>query len=421
MTRSPVPWEEARAWVVDGVSVLPPTRVSVAEAWGHALAEDLHAPESMPPFDNTAMDGFALRSADAAKASPENPVRLRVVGDLPAGSPERPRVEPGTAVRVMTGAAIPEGADAVLPVEDTDAWDPVKGKAETGSRPAPSEVQALRPVRPGANVRRTGESVRRGEPLLPAGKVLRGPEIALLNAVGIGEVNVHSLPRVGVLTTGDELVPAGQEPERGQIRDSNRPGLLAAIRDQGFVPVDLGLSPDDEDELVRRIPDGARKVDFLLTSGGVSVGEFDLTRRVLDRVGDVRAYMVAVKPGRHQVFGHVGTTPVFGVPGNPVSSLLVFEQFVLPALKKMAGRRRLFRPLFPAVLAETVPHGPGRTEFVRVRLEAGPEGWVARPTGPQGSGILTSLTRADGYALIDGNTGDVPAGARVLCQLMTRD
>ncbi len=256
--------------------------------------------------------------------------------------------------------------------------------------------------------------------MLSRGERLGPAQIAMLLSAGVFETAVHPLPRVGVISTGDELVTDAAPLRAGQIRDSNRPGLLAAIADQGFVAVDLGAARDDEDAIERRVLDGIARVDFLLTSGGVSVGDYDITRRVLERLGEVEAYAVAVKPGKPQLFGAVRGVPVFGLPGNAVSSLVVFDQFVLPALKKMAGRRDLFRPVFVARLAEPQRHAPDRVEFVRVRLECRDGEWIAFNTGPQGSGILSTMARANGYAILPAGADAFEAGASVPCQLLTR-
>ncbi len=420
--KKPLDWRVARDRVVDGVEPLPAERIAVAEALGRVPAEAVTAPEPMPGFDNSAMDGFAVRAADTAGAADASPVRLAVRGLLPAGSKGDIAVGPGEAVRIMTGAPIPEGADAVVPVEHTDFWDADARRARPPADEAEAaRVEIRRPADPGDHVRRAGESVAAGDVFLEPGHLLRGAEIALLHAVGVSELSVHRVPRVGVLSTGDEVVPPGTKLRRGQIRDSNRPGLLAVLADHGYGGVDLGLVGDDEAELTRRVLEGANSVDFLLTSGGVSVGDFDLTRTVLDRVGEVEAYAVAVKPGKPQLFGRVRGTPVFGLPGNPVSSLVVFDQFVLPALRKMAGRRDIFRPFLRAVLADPVRRRPGRTEFMRARVEARDGELVAHPTGPQGSGVLSSMTRAGAYVLVPADCEFLEAGSSVLCQLMTRD
>jgi molybdopterin molybdotransferase len=318
----------------------------------------------------------------------------------------------------MTGAPIPEGADAVVEVEATDAWDAQAGRSRPVTGPW---VEIRKAVTPGYNVRRAGESVRAGEVVFAAGHRLRAPDIGLLISVGLQVVNVHSLPRVGILSTGSELVEPGQPLEPGQIRDSNRPALLLRLRELGYPAVDLGTSPDVEADLEARISNSLQDIDFLLTSGGVSVGDLDLTRTVLHRLGRVRSYRVAVKPGRPQLFGHVGRVPVFGLPGNPVSSLVVFDQFVLPALRKLAGRRDLLPPLFEAILQDPIGRRPGRVEFWRVRLEVEEGRWVARSTGPQGSGILSSLTRANGYAVLPADLERAEPGTVLRCQLMPRD
>ncbi len=415
-------WTEARDRVLAGVGKLSPTTVPTEHALGLAVAGPVLSPERLPRFDNSAMDGFAVRAADTAGAGPGSPVTLRVVGTLAAGSPDHPDLGPGQAARIMTGARIPAGADAVVPVEDTDFWDPeaTRGRLPADDREA-ARVLISRPARPGAHVRPAGGGLEAGAVALDAGRRLAGPEIALLLTLGITEVNVHPLPVVGVLSTGDELVPPGVTPGPGQIRDSNRFGLLNALRDHGFPVVDLGAVPDDEGELSARIAEGAERADFLLTSGGVSVGDFDLTRRVLTASGEAEAWRVRIKPGKPQVFGRVHGTPVFGLPGNPVSSLVVMDQFVLPALRRMAGRADLLRPFFRGLLAEPIRRKPGRPEFLRVRLEVREGTWFAWSAGPQGSGILTSMTRADGYVLLPADAEQLEAGAEVQCQLMTRD
>ena len=417
-----VPWEEARERVIHAVSELAPVPVPVAEAHGLTLATGVRAEEAMPPFANSAMDGFAVLAADVAGASRNEPVVLEVVGELPAGRSVSNPVTPGKAVRVMTGAPIPEGADAVVPVEATNFWDP---HTRTGRVPETAEegrvLRISRPATAGAHIRAAGESVRAGEEFLESGHRIRGAEIALLLSVGVKLVNVHPLPRVGVLSTGDELVEPDATPGPGQIRDSNRIGLLRRIEEFGFPGVDLGLVRDDPGALASRILESLPRIDFLLTSGGVSVGDYDFTRRVLAELGAVEAYRVAVKPGKPQVFGNIGGVPVFGLPGNPVSSMVVFDQFVHPGLRRMAGRLPLRPPVFTATLEASLTRSPGRTEFLRVRLEPEDGAWVARTAGPQGSGVLSSMTKANGYAIIPPEVETIAGGGPVPCQLMRWD
>jgi len=363
------------------------------------------------------MDGFAVRATDTAGASSDSPISLRVAAHQTAGDTGA-RVEPGTAVRIMTGAPIPEGADAVVPVEHTNLWMPEKRKARPQAPGTPVEIE--REASPGANVRRAGESVNIGDTFLEAGQMIRAHETALLISVGVELVNIHPLPRVGVISTGDEIVPSPEIPGPGQIRDSNRPGLLRRLAEIGTLPVDGGLVRDDpaalESRIARLLPD----VDFLITSGGVSVGDKDFTRDVLARMGDVEAYAVAVKPGKPQVFGRIGQVPVFGLPGNPVSSMVVFDQFVLPALRVMAGRRDILPPEFNAELRGEIRRRPGRDEFARVKLAVEDGIWTASPTGPQGSGVLSSMTKANGYAMIPADAATLSAGAILRCQRFVR-
>jgi molybdopterin molybdotransferase len=405
--------DTARRRVLEDARPLPPVEAEVLAARGLALAETVIAREAMPPFDNAGMDGFAVRALDTAGASAERPAALRIAGRRFAGAGMAPTVAAGQAVRVMTGAPIPPGADAVVPIEHTDAWDGERGAARTAET---DTVGVRRPAAAGDNVRPRGESVALGGVLLEAGHVLGAAEIGLLIAVGHLRVAVHPRPTVGVLSTGDEVVPPEAVPDPGEIRDSNRPALLAALEGDGFRALDLGLVRDDADALRDAVISATGRVDFLLTSGGVSVGDRDLTRHVLAELGAVEAYRVAVKPGMPQVYGRIHGVPVFGLPGNPVSSLVVFEEFVLPALRRMAGRREVLPPWFDARLAETVVRKPGRVELLRVRLTVEAGAWTARPSGGQGSGMLSAMTRANGYAILSADAERIEAGTVVSCR-----
>lgn len=407
------PWEEAREYVLSQVKPLPPQDIPTTEALGLTAASAIVSAEDMPSFDNSAVDGFAVRSADVAGASPQHPRQLAVLGHRPAGHAEPVRVASGQTVRIMTGAPIPVGADAVVMIEDTDAWDASSGQA----RPGDADVLVNRPAEPGQNIRPRGESVRAGTTVLEQGARVRHAEVGLLSALGIRKVRVHPFPRVAVFSSGDEIVPAEEDPGPGRIRDSNRPALLAALRHHGFPAIDLGLVPDDETRIADALSRGAKQADFVISSGGVSVGDRDLTHRVLAKLGTAERLRVAMKPGKPQVFGEIEGVPVYGLPGNPVSSLVVFDIFVLPALRKIAGRRDVLRPLFKARLAGPIQRKAGRTEFLRVRLEVDDGGWIVRFTGPQGSGILSSMTRANGYAILPAAVEELEAGAPVLCML----
>jgi molybdopterin molybdotransferase len=402
-----VPVAEHLARILDQVPVLPPERVPLLGALGRVLAEDVASGEDLPPFDNSAVDGFAVRAADVAAATRERPVALRVREHLPAGAIARDPVTPGSAARIMTGAPVPPGADAVVMIEWTDGGSPA--------------VAVSMPVAPGDNVRPRGESVRAGDLVLERGRVLGPAELSMLASLGRSSVAAIRPPRVALLSTGDELVPLGTDPGPGQIRDSNRYGLIAQVAELGATPIDLGLVGDDERRLRSLVGRGLAEADCLVTSGGVSVGDHDLTKRVLGDLGAITSYRVAMKPGMPQVFGMAaGGKPVFGLPGNPVSSLVVFDQFVRPALRKMAGHRQVTRPRLLAVATEAIRKPRGKVHFVRAVVENVDGVLHARPTGPQGSGILRSLVLANALMILDTEVESIAAGDRVPVELLSQ-
>jgi molybdenum cofactor synthesis domain-containing protein len=361
------------------------------------------AGHDVPSFANSAMDGFAVRSADTADA----PVTLRVVGTAAAGAAPGVEVGPGQAVRIMTGAVVPAGADAVVMVERTS---PGVGGGVT------IEV----PASPGDHVRLPGEDFHAGQELFAPGTELGPGHLGVLASVGMETVEVVPPARVGVLSTGDELVsgPAALRP--GQIRDSNRPMLLALVARAGCVPVDLGTVPDDEGAIIAAIESGVAGCDAILTSGGVSVGDFDYVKAVLDRLGDMHWWQVAVRPAKPLAFGTVRGTPVFGLPGNPVSSLVSFELFARPALRRMTGHLELFRPEVPAVADEPLPRRPdGKLHLVRVVATTDAEGRVhVRSSGGQGSHLLRAMALANALALLPDGDG-VAEGGTVKVMVLT--
>jgi molybdopterin molybdotransferase len=404
-----IAFEEARARVLDRLRPLPPRRVPLTEALGCVLAEDVAAGEDLPPFANSAMDGFALRSEDVRGADQGSSVDLRVVGEVFAGSAKLPRVEPGTAVRIMTGGPLPPGADAVVPVERTET------SGET------VRVQLAPPER--GFVREAGEDVRAGAIVLERGRRVDPAAVGMLASVGCHQVPVHPKPRVSVVSTGDELVDPGEQLGPGQIRDSNSWLLVAQARTAGAEAFRCGRLQDDPDALRRGFALAAAEGDFVLTSGGVSVGERDYTKRVLAELGDVTSWRVAMQPGMPQAFGTAAGTPLFGLPGNPVSCFVVFEVLVRPALRRLAGMPddRLDRPRVMARLAEPVRSPAGRVSFLRVRLEAGDDALSASLTGAQGSGVLSSVVAADGLAVVPADQTELPAGAEVSVILLRED
>jgi molybdenum cofactor synthesis domain-containing protein len=399
--------EDARAHVDRNVQALEPARVPLAEAIGLVTVEEVVADELVPPFDNSAVDGFAVRAADVVAVGTE----LRVVGTVAAGTSRTEPVGPGEAVRVMTGAPVPPGADAVVMVEDTAIIedtavldDPATNDGET--------VRIGRVPEPGGAIRPAGDDLRPGDVVVAPGTVLTAGHLGLLATVGRTEVEVVRRPRIGVLSTGDELIEPGRPLGPGQIRDSNRLALLALVRSSGFDAVDLGLVPDEESLIERALRDGVADCDALLTSGGVSMGDFDYVKAVLARIGDMRWMQVAIKPAKPFAFGLVDGVAVFGLPGNPVSSLVSFELLARPGLLRMAGRADVERRRVRAVADEGFARRrDGKVHFARVRLHQDDRlGFHVRSAGAQGSHQMSAMASADGLAVLPDGDGVAPGG-----------
>ena len=404
-----VPFDQARAAVLERLRPLPAREVPLGDALGCVLADDVTAAEDLPPFANSAMDGFAVRAADLAGASDREPIALEVTGEVFAGSARLPTVQAGGAARIMTGGPLPPGADAVVPVEQAT----VDGDA-VRIRLAPGERQF---------VREAGEDVRAGAVVLERGRVLDPAAVGMLASVGRRLVPVHPKPRVTVVSTGDELVDPGDPLGPGQIRDSNSWLLVAQARAAGADAFRCGKLRDDPEALRRGFALAAAEGNLVLTSGGVSVGERDYTKQVLAELGDVRSFRVAMQPGMPQAFGFAAGTPLYGLPGNPVSCFVVFEMLVRPALRRLAGHPddRLDRPRVVARLGEAVRSPPGKVSFLRVRLQVGDDGLVATLTGHQGSGVLSSCVAADGLAVVPAERRELDAGAAVQVVLLRED
>ena len=384
-----IPLQEARDHVLASVEALPTRRVPIEQALGLVLAEPVFSAEPIPAFANTAMDGYALRAADTRRA----PVELEVIGTIGAGYDGDLQVGGGQAARIMTGAPIPAGADAVVRVELTNRVD------GSGDR-----VSVEASVKPGNHIRHPGEDVAAGERVLEARTVVTPGRVGLLAAVGAYEVAAHGRPRVGVLSTGDELADGAGPLRRGQIRDTNRRTLLGLVSQAGFDGVDLGIARDRPDEISRAFSDGAAGCDAVLSSGGVSMGDFDYVKVVLDRIGDMRWMQIAIKPAKPFAFGIVDGTPVFGLPGNPVSSMVSFELLAKPALRAMAGfpPSDLGPPMVRAISDDDLGHrGDGKTHYVRVAATRDSHGVLhVTRSGGQGSHQLAAMTRADALAAV---------------------
>jgi molybdenum cofactor synthesis domain-containing protein len=402
--------EEARERVLRSCPPAAPVRVAVGDALDRVLAEPVHAPEPVPPFANTAMDGFAVRASDLSGASAERPTRLVIVGTIAAGQAPDRAVGPGEAVRIMTGAPFPEGADAVAIVETTTP------DGDDG-------VLVASPVSPGAHIRAAGEDLAAGQEVFAVGTVLGPGHLGVLATAGRAEVDVVPAPRVGVLSTGDELVAGGGPLRPGQIRDSNRLTLLALLRRDGFGVVDLGLARDDEEEITQKLTDAAASCDAVLSSGGVSMGDFDYVKKVLDQIGEMTWMQVAIRPAKPFAFGTVGATPIFGLPGNPVSSMVSYELLARSGLRAMAGHTgpRMHHPLIPAVADDdSLRRRPdARTNYIRVHAAVGDDGrYHVRTAGGQASNLLWPMAVADALAVVPPGDG-VAAGGDVAIILLS--
>jgi molybdopterin molybdotransferase len=377
--------EEALEAIVSRVEPLGTERVEILSGLGRVLAEPIVSRREIPPWPNSSMDGYAVRSADTGQG-----VALKVVGRIEAGALPARAVGAGEAMRIFTGAPLPDGADAVIPQEDVEA---VNGRIDLRG-----SVDAA------AYVRAAGEDVRVGDRVLEPGTVLSAAEIGLLATLGYGQVRVYRRPRVAILSTGNELADLGAEPGPGQIPNTNTYSLTAQVLEAGGEPVSLGVARDRLEAIAERVA-GARDADMLVSSAGVSVGDLDLVRKALIEAGaELHLWQVSMRPGKPITFGSLAGHPVFGLPGNPVSAMVTFELFVRPALLKMSGRRRLTRPRVPARALTPIANPGNRRGYLRVQLERNGEVLGARLTGEQGSAILRSMVIADGLAVIDPDT-----------------
>ncbi len=409
--------EEAREYILKHFHPLEPERVNLIDALDRVLAEDVVSDIDVPPFSNSAMDGYAVRAADILSATDEKPVTLRVVGDIAAGYVAKNRVDPGTAMRIMTGAPMPEGADTVVRFEETS--EGVQARTERRNH---DRVEILKAGARGENVRRAGEDIRKGLIVLSKGTVITGAGIGVLATVGKKQVSVHRRPRVAILATGDELVGVDEPVTPGKIRNSNEYTNTAAVIKAGGIPVRLGIARDKIDDLTAKIHEGLEAdVDMFITSAGVSVGDYDMVKDVLGAEGEMHFWQVKMKPGKPLAFGILRgkkAVPILGLPGNPVSAIVSFEVFARPAILTMLGKTRFTRPSVHAVLQDTAKNSADRRNFIRVWVEKRDGRYIARTTGEQGSGILTSIAKANGLLTMPENLTLIHPGEEVEIQML---
>jgi len=404
--------DEALERVLEHISVLEAEESPILGCLGQVLAEDVFSPITIPPLDNSAMDGYAVRSADTRGASPKSPRLLRVIETVAAGATPSLEVKAGEAIRIMTGAPLPNGADAVVRFESTD-------ESEGGGNPP--EIGILAEVEPGTEVRRAGEDISAGSLVLRKGTVIRAAEVGVLASLGRGKVRVIRRPVVAILATGDELVEITKPLPQGKIYNSNSYSLAALVLRYGGIPKLLGIAIDNEDSLLAGLRLG-KEADILLTSGGVSLGDYDIVREVLAKQGEVVFWQVRQKPGKPLVFGvfrgGVRDIPLFGLAGNPVSAMVNFELFVRPAILKVMGKKSLTKPTVEAVLADEIENSDGRRVFARAIVEKHDGKYLARLTGPQGSGILTSMALANGLVVVPEDKPRVKRGELVKVMML---
>jgi len=395
-----IPVKEARDIVLRRVPILGTEKVELFSVLGRVLAEDISAPHAVPPYNNSAMDGYAVRAEDLRSASRDTPVVLEVLDDLPAGYVSKHRVEVRQAIRIMTGAPIPDGANAIVRVEDTE-------------RAEENKVRIFKAVPPHYDMRMAGEDIRKGEIILQKGKVIRPAEVGLLASIGKSYIQIYQRAQVAILSTGDELVDIDEPLQPGKIINSNSYSLAALVLETGAIPIQLGIARDSREDLEAKFAAGVR-ADVIISSGGVSVGDYDLVKEMLNKSSsEMQFWKVCMKPGKPQAFGTIQGKPAFGLPGNPVSSMVSYEIFVRPALLKMMGHSHIYRAVVSATIEEEIKKTDKRKHFVRVVLRNKNGKYLASTTGAQGSGILSSMSKANGLAIIEETRINVHVGEEV--------
>jgi len=409
--------EEALERILSHFRVLEPEEKPLLETLGQVLAEDVYSPFDVPPLDNAAMDGYALQAASIAGASESSPAVLEVIGEVAAGYQAQQTVRPGTAIRIMTGAPLPEGADTVVPFEDTDEVAQKAAGAKQIER-----IGVLKLNRKGANIRKGGEDIRRGELVVKAGTVLRPSEIGVLASLGKDKLRVIRRPKVAILATGDELVDIGNPLPFGKIYNSNTYSVASLVLRYGGMPKVLGIARDTVEALMEKI-DAGLDADMFITSAGVSMGDYDMVKNVLAARGEIDFWTVRMKPGKPLAFGVLDggngrKVPLLGLPGNPVSSVIAFEQFGRLSILKMLGKRNFVKPTIEAISESRIDNRDGRRVFARAIITRRNGTYYASLTGPQGSGILTSMAAANGLAIVPEEVPLIKEGETVKVQML---
>ena len=395
---------EALRQILPNINPLGLEKINLLNALGRVMGEDVKAGRNIPPKDNSAMDGYALRFEDTAGASPEHPVILEVIEDIPAGAIPRKSIAAGQASRIMTGAPIPEGADAVLRMEDTEKDGPL--------------VRIKAKVRCKQDIRMAGEDVQEGAVVIRRGSIVRPAEIGMLASLGRSFISVYQRPLVAVLATGNELVDIDENSSPWTIINSNSYSIAAQVMDLGALTMQMGIAKDEREDLAAKFQTALR-ADVVISSGGVSVGDYDLVKDIMKELGSkMQFWQVAMRPGRPLVYGTIGNILLFGLPGNPVSSMISFEQFIRPALLKMMGHKKIFRKTVKAILKESIEKRKGLTHFIRAIVSFTDGRYTASTTGEQGSGILKSMVMANGLIVASEDAELIKAGSEVLVQLL---
>ena len=400
-----ISFEEALDKILSRIQPLGLEKVPLLQGLGRVIGEDIYAKRDIPPLDNSAMDGYALKLEDIRESSKDHPVRLEVIEDLPAGFVSKKTIGKGQAIRIMTGAPIPKGADTVIPVEETEKGD--------------GFAFILKAASLGENIRRSGEDVKKGERVISQGDLIRPAEVGMLASVGRSSALVYQKPLVAILCTGDELVDVDEDLDESKIISSNSYTLAAQVKDCGAVPVQLGIARDRKEEIREKLRQGIR-ADVLISSAGVSVGDYDFAKDALGDLGmEMAFWQISMKPGKPLAFGTIQGKPVFGLPGNPVSSMVSFEEFVRPSLLKMMGHREVLHPVVEAILQEEIRKTSGRRHFIRAFVSFKEGSYFATTTGDQGSGILMSMLKANGLIMIPEAQEIARVGEKVKVQLLS--